>query len=637
MSEGKQKNFLNVPPERSKRGKIGKPDDTSTNSDPLNEEQSRSLLDPVDVIRDPVHGDIRLTKLERNLIESPEFLRLQNVNQLGMTCVVYPGALHTRFIHSLGTLHVCGEMIDTCNRNAEIYSRLAQTEHPIPVYIHSYAIVLARLCALLHDLAHVPFGHTFEKEARIFAKDEWQDSWRDDKLLGPSSGLAKRLREFFHNEQSDAVDRLREDIRMVLKTKRDRVHTLRYPFVHDLVGNTICADLVDYVKRDMYYCGLTERFGDRFLQYLAVFPVRGPFQTEETGNEINEEWKPFPVSKGTSAFPTVPEVKDTVKTCRVVLMNYRYNERREAVLKHGVFGEAIDLVRRRLSIAEKLYFHRTKVVASAMLGEAARVANLTAEEIWDMSDGEVLKHLEKKTDDQNTYKRANVLANKVRNRRLFKPIYRVKYHPKDESKAYMEVDKACERFKNPLERGKLSERLERLISLALRCPEKAMGSVAISCPEKNMSLKAFDMLVMAKPGVVIKKLQVSEHPVTKEEIKAIQDTHLYLWRLEVFVDPDVIQLKCNDKFTMQLAGAIQHVIGPKNDVDEFEHADTVNIDDLEMELEIDNCLKELGIEKGELKSRHIEDLKAIANRSNYKFSNQSLKEEIKVFLQKNGY
>ena len=84
MSEGKQKNFLEGSPDRSKRVKTAKPDDTKINTDPLTAEQSRSLLDPVDVIRDPIHGDIHLTKLERNLIESPEFLRLQNVNQLGM-------------------------------------------------------------------------------------------------------------------------------------------------------------------------------------------------------------------------------------------------------------------------------------------------------------------------------------------------------------------------------------------------------------------------------------------------------------------------------------------------------------------------------------------------------------------------
>ena len=223
-----------------------------------------------------------------------------------MTCIVYPGALHTRLLHSLGTLYVCAEMINTCNRNAEIYSRLAPPDHPIPVYIHSYAIVLARICALLHDLAHVPFGHTFEKEARIFEKDEWQDPWRDEKLLGPSSGLAKRLREFFHHENpslpSEAVDHLREDVRKVFKTKRETVHTLQYPFVHDLVGNTICADLIDYVKRDMYFCGLTERFGDRFLQYLAVFPVQGTFQTKEGKHEIHE-WKPFRVTNKNDAFP----------------------------------------------------------------------------------------------------------------------------------------------------------------------------------------------------------------------------------------------------------------------------------------------------------------------------------------------
>lgn len=632
MSEGKQKNFLEGSPDRSKRGKTAKPDDISTNTDPLTEEQSRSILDPVDVIRDPIHGDIHLTKLERNLIESSEFLRLQNVNQLGMTCVVYPGALHTRFIHSLGTLHVCGEMIDTCNRNAKNYSRLAPDSDPIPVFIHSYAVVLARLCALLHDLAHVPFGHTFEKEARVFEKDEWQDSWRENTLLGPTSGLAERLRYFFSKESLpiEAADLLREDIRVVLKTKRDMVHTLRYPFVHDLVGNTICADLIDYVKRDMYYCGLAERFGDRFLEYLAVFPVQGPFQTEEPGNKIIEEWKPFPVSKGTSAFPTVPEVKDTVKTCRVVLMNYRYNERREAVIKHAVFEEAIDLVRRRLSVTEKLLFHRTKVVASAMLGEAARVANLTAKEIWDLSDVEVLKYLRNKED------RAGILAKKILKRRLFKPIYRVNYHYGDESPTFSEVDKAYERFKNPTERRNLAERLEQLIGLV--SDKNAKGSVVISCPDRKMNVKEFDMLVIAAPGVAIKRLQVSKSRPTRKEIEAIQDKHLSLWSLEVFVDPEVVSLKRNDMFTIRLAGAIQFEIGAKNAVKEFLGVPEVDMNKLECELKINRDLQELGIDNGKLERCDYDELLAIANRDDFKEVDvQKRGIAIKEFLQQKDY
>lgn len=63
--------------------------------DPLSSEEARSLLDLVDVVRDPLHGDVRLTALERSLIDSPEFQRLRGVNQLAMTYIAYPGVSHT--------------------------------------------------------------------------------------------------------------------------------------------------------------------------------------------------------------------------------------------------------------------------------------------------------------------------------------------------------------------------------------------------------------------------------------------------------------------------------------------------------------------------------------------------------------
>src|SRR5579864_6532338 len=94
------------------------PEGSKPAPDPLTEEQARDLLDPVDVITDPLHGDIRLTALERLLIDTPEFQRLKGINQLAMTYIAFPGAVHNRFIHSIGTLHVSSQMVATCNKNA---------------------------------------------------------------------------------------------------------------------------------------------------------------------------------------------------------------------------------------------------------------------------------------------------------------------------------------------------------------------------------------------------------------------------------------------------------------------------------------------------------------------------------------
>src|SRR5437867_8105510 len=187
-------------------------------------------------------------------------------------------------------------------------------------------MLLARLCALLHDLAHVPFGHTFEKEGRIFRNDEWQDpERRDTRLLGSETEFAERLRRFFTSNElpAAAADRLREDLKAIFVSRRSTVDDLPYPFIHDLVGNTICADLIDYVERDMYFCGLSERFGDRFLQYLAAVPLtRKP---EARGAE--SMYHPVPTYRG-DAFSTRVNGSD-ISCCRIVLLRYRYNERNE--------------------------------------------------------------------------------------------------------------------------------------------------------------------------------------------------------------------------------------------------------------------------------------------------------------------
>jgi HD superfamily phosphohydrolase len=453
----------------------------------------------------------------------------------------------------------------------------------------------------------VPFGHTFEKEAQLFDEDEWQDKNRHDLLLGQTSNLADCFRAFFEtrNLSHEAADQLREDISLVLRTKRSDVATLPYPFVHDLVGNTICADLVDYVRRDMYYCGLNETYGDRFLKYLAVFPVR----PVPPSGKHSPGLRPVRVRES-KTFETRPTEAES-EFCRVVLMGYRYNERHLAVSKPDVFGEAIDLVRRRLAVAQKLYFHRTKIAASAMLAEAAVSAGFkSAMEIWDKSDAEVLKWLKESKDPG-----AARLASRIIERKLYKPIYRVSYHPDDESPAGDAVWKAYERFVKPKERHQLALRLQELIGRALfDSPNNAPGAVVVSCPDHRMGLKAFDMLVMPQPTSEVRSLQMSEHRPTQHEIMAIQEKHENLWRLEVFVDPEIIPIDIADVFVRELAGAIQHEIGPRNEVSECATLPGIDLADLERRTLLKTKLKKHDPEK-KITQAQLERLDELVMRS----------------------
>ena len=94
-------------------------------------------------IRDPIHGDINISKQELEIIDNPEFQRLRKVKQLGMAYLVYPGATHTRFEHSLGTMAVTGNLAEKLGVSSEEKSVL-------------------RIAALLHDIGHPAFSHDGE-------------------------------------------------------------------------------------------------------------------------------------------------------------------------------------------------------------------------------------------------------------------------------------------------------------------------------------------------------------------------------------------------------------------------------------------------------------------------------------------
>jgi len=202
------------------------------------------------VITDPVHGDVYLTPLELRIVDTPAFQRLRRVRQLGTTHLVYPGATHTRFSHSLGALRVVQDLL-----SAALLQR--QGRHGVPDLFEQWlakgentynehvarATVLARLGALLHDLCHVPFGHSIEDDLQIL---EPHDENRD---------RLARLWAQFGPDLIEVLDRgkLREALEPLILSKGDDYdrkpwERVEYPFVADLVGDTICADLLDYLN-----------------------------------------------------------------------------------------------------------------------------------------------------------------------------------------------------------------------------------------------------------------------------------------------------------------------------------------------------------------------------------------------------
>src|SRR6516164_10645504 len=123
------------------------------------------------LIRDAVHGDMELTALEVELMDTPEFQRLRGIKQLGTAYLVFPSAVHTRFEHSLGTSWMAHRILQSVRRNYSIVED---------------DIRLIQVASLLHDITHIPFRHTLEDERRVLPRHD-KDEERVDYFLRASS------------------------------------------------------------------------------------------------------------------------------------------------------------------------------------------------------------------------------------------------------------------------------------------------------------------------------------------------------------------------------------------------------------------------------------------------------------------
>ena len=206
----------------------------------------RASLRRLSILRDPVHGDIELTRDELRLVDTAKFQRLRGIKQLGSAALVYPGSVHTRFEHSIGTLHVCDRLLDACNKNASKdpagCHRVTDDERRI-----------LRAAALLHGVTHIPYGHNIEDQTGLLPRHDLPE--RFEAVLGDTE----------LGEQLDHQD-LRNDVLAVLTGKGKVVP----PFWRQVVSDTIDADLLAYLRRDAHFTGLELRYDQRVVDYFRI-------------------------------------------------------------------------------------------------------------------------------------------------------------------------------------------------------------------------------------------------------------------------------------------------------------------------------------------------------------------------------
>jgi len=306
-----------------------------------------TLLHLSKTVTDPIHGDIRITELERLIIDSPAFQRLRHVKQLGMTLKVFPGAEHSRFTHSLGTLQAAQKIMDRVVRaldGPDPQRSLLDDWREAEEFDLRFreATVLARLTALIHDLTHVPFGHTIEDDLKVLLSHD-KNVERFEALW---STLSDEVRSAIEPATSQLPlegrnDSLLAELRAIVLDKVDdcQVSSL-YPFVGDVVNNTICADLLDYLSRDHYFTGLPIALGDRFMDSFFIAP-----------RDIQSEYAE-----------------------RLVLSVNRRGE-----FRIDIVTELIKYLRYRYEATERALYHKTKLAYDAMLG---KLLEMLRDEWW---------------------------------------------------------------------------------------------------------------------------------------------------------------------------------------------------------------------------------------------------------------
>lgn len=190
-------------------------------------------------VRDPIHGFIEFTTQEARIIDLPLFQRLRRIRQLAMAHLVYPGALHTRFDHSLGTVHIAGRIAAKLRQEKKISEEDER---------------LIRLAMLLHDVGHGPFSHVSEGLlAKHANRNKVEQKWR-----GFGADLNK-IHELvtLHIIQSDqglrSILNKQGDIETIINILQDsKTRSVR----RDIVSSSLDADKLDYLKRDAYYTGV---------------------------------------------------------------------------------------------------------------------------------------------------------------------------------------------------------------------------------------------------------------------------------------------------------------------------------------------------------------------------------------------
>ena len=295
-------------------------------------------------IRDPIHIFVRLDSEERKVLNSRPFQRLRHIHQLALTNLVYPGATHRRFEHSLGVMELAGRVYDVITNPVNLIDASVRAVVPPPTHLeYTYWRRVLRMAALCHDIGHLPFSHAAEAELL-------PSGWNHERLtveLIRGSDLAPIWREI--KLQAEDVAK----IAVGPKEYRDGPFTDWEAILAEvIVGNAFGVDRMDYLLRDSHHAGVAYGRFDHFrlVDTLRILPQ------PPSGDGVGTDAPPAASPSGEAAAKETPPAR-TEPTLGV---------------DEGGLHSAEALLLARYFMYSQLYFHHVRRIYDIHLKDFLR-------------------------------------------------------------------------------------------------------------------------------------------------------------------------------------------------------------------------------------------------------------------------
>lgn len=542
----------------------------------------------------PVSGFVWFYPEEVNVIDHPAFQRLSKIYQLGQAHLVFRGATHKRIEHVLGAVGVVQRMINAVSITAEKAAAKGEVDRRARLSRPEERFV--RLAALLHDIGHLASGHTLEDELGLFGKhdeDERLDlifsevDWKTGRQVERlASVIDRNYANYVPDDLRTAGVTPTEIVRLLIRKKPtingvyavskdkykkqqaalEKSSSIRLNVCINMVGNTLCADLLDYIYRDWYHVGKVIQPEDRIFQYMEI---------------RNRE--------AISAPESAPENQRRSPSDLFVL-NLGDNTGQVPKIRTDGISAVLSLLERRYELAETVLYHRTKLAAGAMLGRALH-------ELWGGSDAKdmpktllhlsdeqlvdyALAHAESAvtSGDEETKDRADAaryLLTRLRSRSLYRAFRTVRRW--DDDLAAGQKDRLTERFAPKDDATGLGAANRSAAARSLEQDlELPKGSIVISLSVVNPKIAEVEISVNKK----VTTFAAYEAREEAAEKRGLSGGHLQaqinrfsdLWRCDFFLSKEVLaHLQQEAPHKLQLLRAIikELFVSPASDPEDL--------------------------------------------------------------------